>query len=109
MKYRIQRATGAAAVNMDVAPGVAWQLESVRVHLDAGGAATDLVISVDADASTAADEYNIVLATQAMNGVTDYFYQPERPIPFGADDEINIAYANGGAATYGIEVYYSAI
>ncbi len=109
MKYRIQRATGAAAVDMTVAPGVAWQLESIRIHLDAGGAATDLTVTVDADASTAAGEYDVVLVTQAMNGVTDYFYKPDFPIPFGPDDEIDIAYANGGGATYGIEVYYQGI
>ena len=106
MNYRIQRATGAAAVAMTVAPGAAWQLESVRVHLSAGGAATDLTITVDAGAGAV---YDVVLATQAMNGVTDYFYKPDFPIPFGALDEIDIAYANGGGATYGIEVYYQGI
>jgi hypothetical protein len=106
MKYRVQRATGAAAVAMTIAPGVAWQLESIRVHLSAGGAATDLTATVDAGAGAA---YDVVLATQAMNGVTDYVYKPDFPIPFTPDDELDIAYTNGGAATYGIEVYYSAI
>ena len=103
MKYRVQRATGAAAVDMTIAPGVAWQLESIRVHLSAGGAATNLTATVDAGAGAA---YDVVIATQDMNGVTDYIYKPDFPIPFGPDDELVIAYANGGGATYGIEVYY---
>ena len=109
MKYRVQRATGALAVDMTIAPGVAWQLESIRVHLDAPGAATNLTATVVADASTAAGEYDVVIATQDMNGVTDYVYKPDYPIPFGPDDELVIVYANGGGATYGIEVYYQGI
>ncbi len=106
MSYRVQRATGLAAVAMTIAPGVAWQLESIRVHLSAGGAATNLTVTVDAGEGPV---YDVVLATQAMNGVTDYFYKPDFPIPFGPDDKIDIAYANGGGATYGVEVYYQGI
>ena len=106
MNYRVQRATGALAVDMTIAPGVAWQLESIRIHLSAGGAATNLTATVDAGAGAA---YDVVIATQAMGGVTDYFYKPDFPIPFGPDDELDIAYANGDGATYGIEVYYQGI
>lgn len=109
MKYRVQRATGGAAIAMNIAPGVAWQLESIRVHLAAGGAAGDLTATVDANASTAADEYDIVIVSHDMTGVTDYLYQPDRPIPFGPDDELDIAYTNSGTETYGVEVYYSGI
>ena len=106
MNYRVQRATGALAVDMTIAPGVAWQLESIRIHLSAGGAATDLTATVDAGAGAA---YDVVLVTQDMDNVTDYVYQPDRPIPLGPNDELVIAYNNGGGATYGIEVYYQAI
>jgi hypothetical protein len=106
MKYRVQRATGAANIAMTVAPAVAFQIEEVRVHLSAGGAATNLTITVDSGTAAA---YDIVLLTQAMNGVTDLVWQPDRPYIFSAGDEIDIAYANGGAATYGVEVIYSAI
>lgn len=109
MKYRVVRETSDQPIDFTVAPGVAWQLESVRLHLDAGGAATDLTITVEAGASTAAGEYDVVLVTQAMGGVTDYFYKPDFPIPFGPDDEVTIAYTNGDTATYGLEVYYQGI
>jgi len=103
---RIQRATGAAAVAMTVAPGVAWQLDEIRIHLGAAGAATNLTATIDAGTAAA---YDTVLLTQAMGGVTDYVYKPTRPHVFAPADELDIAYANGGGATYGIEVFYSAI
>ena len=106
MKYRIQRATGAAAVAMTIAPGVPWQLESIRIHLDAGGAAGDLTATVDSGTDPV---YDVVILTQAMVGVTDFIYKPDFPIPFGPDDELDIAYTNTGPATYGIEVYYQGI
>ena len=106
MKYRIQRATGAAAIAMTVAPAVAFQIEEVRVYLSAGGAATNLTITIDSAAGAA---YDTVLLTQAMNAVTDLAWQPTRPFILSPGDEIDIAYANGGAATYGVEVIYSAI
>lgn len=102
----IARATGALAIAMTVAPTVAFQIEEVRVHLSAGGAATDLTITVDSAAGAA---YDVVLLTQAMNGVSNLVFQPTRPYVFSAGDEIDIAYANGGAATYGVEVIYSII
>lgn len=91
---------------MTIAPAIAFQIEEIRIHLSAGGAATNLTIALDAGAGVA---YDCVLATQDMTGVTDLVYQPAKPILCQANDEVDIAYANGGGATYGIEVYYSAI
>lgn len=91
---------------MTIAPGIAFQIEEIRVHLSAGGAATDLTATLDAGAGAA---YDCVLIRQDMDNVTDLVYQPTRPIICQVDDEVDIAYANGGGATYGIEVYYSAI
>lgn len=106
MKYLVDRHSTDVAINRTIAPGRSWQLESVRVHLNAAGAATNLTITVNAGAGAA---YNVVLATQAMGGVTDYFYKPDFPIPFGPGDAINIAYANGDGAVIGTEVYYQGI
>jgi len=103
---RVQRATGNAAVAMTVAPGVAWQLDEIRIHLSAGGAATNLTATIDSGTHAV---YDTVLITQAMNGVTDYIYKPTRPHVFGPTDELDIAYLNGGGVTYGIEVFYSAV
>lgn len=107
MHYRVQRATGAAAVSMTVAPGVAFQIEEIRVHLSAaGGAVENLTITLDSGVGAA---YDTVLLTQAMNAVTDLVWQPPRPYIFSRGDEIDIAYANTNTRTYGIEVIFSGI
>ena len=106
MKYRIVRETNNQPIDFTLAPGIAWQLEEIRVHLGAGGAAGDLTATVDAAAGA---PYDVVVLTQDMNGTTDVVYQPTRPIIFNSGDELDIAYSNTGAATYGLEVVYSAI
>jgi len=106
MKYRVQRATGAAAVAMTIAPGVAWQLEEVRLHLSGAGADELLTGTVDAGAGAA---YDVVLISQNTNGITDYIYQPTRPHMFSSGDELDLACVNTNTVTYGIEVFYSAI
>ena len=98
-----ERATGAAAVSMTVAPGRDWVLEEVRVHLSAAGGAANLTITIDAGAGAA---YDYTLATQDMTSVTNYTYQPTRPINLSSGDKILIAWANGSTRTYGIEVKY---
>ena len=107
MNRRVQRATGAAAVDMTIAPGIAFQIEEIRVHLSAaGGAAENLTATLD---SVTAAAYDVVLLSQAMELVTDLTWQPTRPLVFSAGDEIDIAYANTNARTYGIEVYWTPI
>ena len=101
---RHSRATGAAAIDFTVAPTTQFQLNEVRVHLSAGGAATNLTITL-----MAADgpEYSQVLLTQAMGAVTDIILLPAQPHDFVAGDGIVVEYANGGAATYGLDVIWS--
>jgi len=101
---RHSRATGAVAINHTLAPTTQFQLNEVRVHLSAGGAATNLTITLTAAAGAA---YNQVLLTQAMAAVTDVILLPAQPHDFVAGDAIVVAYANGGAATYGLDVIWS--
>ena len=106
MKYRRQYADGGAAIAMTVAPGVAFQIEEVRVHLSAAGGAGDLTITLD---SGEAADHDVVLLTQDMTLVVDLAWQPTRPLSFRADDEVDIEYANANTRDYGVEVIYSAI
>jgi len=99
----VARATGSTAIAMTVAPGMKWQLKEVRVHLSAGGAG-NLTITIDSGTNAA---YDCVLKTQDMTSVTDLHYQPTRPVILEAGDEVDIAWANAGAATYGVEVVYA--
>jgi len=103
---RHSRATGAAAIDFTVAPITQFQLNEVRVHLSAGGAATNLTITLVAAASEGT-EYDQVLLTQAMGAVTDVILLPAQPHDFVAGDAIVVEYANGGAVTYGLDVIWS--
>jgi len=101
---RHSRATGAVAIAHTLAPTTQFQLNEVRVHLSAGGAATNLTITL---VSSVAVAYNQVLLTQAMAGVSDIILLPAQPHDFVAGDAIVVEYANGGGATYGVDVIWS--
>ena len=103
---RFHRATGAVAIASTLAPGVAWQLESIRVHLSAAGGAGDLTATLDHGAGA---PYDVVILTQDMTALTDYVWNMERPMELGADDELDIAWANGSTRTYGLEIIWKAI
>ena len=97
-------ATGAVALATTVAPGVAWRLDSVRIHLSAAGAAGNLTATVDA---AAGGEYDAVVWSQDMTSVSDLVWFPERDLIFTATDELDFAWANASTRTYGLEVYYT--
>ena len=97
------RVTGAAAIASTLAPGVAWQLESVRIHLSAAGGAGDLTGTIDHWAGTA---YDVVILTQDMTTVTDFIWHCERPMEFERYDELDFVWANANTRTYGLEVVW---
>ena len=103
---RFHRATGGVAIASTLAPGVGWQLESVRVHLSAVGGAGSMTAILDHGAGAA---YDLVLLTQDMTALTDYIWTAERPLEFDADTELDFAYANANTRTYGLEVIWKAI
>ncbi len=100
------RETGAAAIAYTLAPGKPWQLESIRVHLSAAGGAGDLTATIDHGAGAA---YDINLLTEDMTTVTDLVWTPSRPMEFLAGDELDIAWANAGTKTYGLEIVFKSI
>jgi len=100
------KATGAAAIATTLAPGVPWQLEEIRVHLSAAGAANDLTATIDHGTAAA---YDIVILTQDMTTVVDLVWSPDRPMEFAEDDELDIAWTNGSSRTYGLEIIFKGI
>jgi len=116
MSVMTYRATGAAAVAGVVAPGVAFQIECIRIHLSAAGGAVgnvNLIATIDAGAGAT---YDTVILTQDMTAITDLVWQPTRPIrctfvaaTVAASDHIDIVYANGSNRDYGLTVNYSII
>ena len=101
-RYYKEIATGGAAIATTVAPSGAWRLDMVKIHLDAAGGAGDLTITMDAIAGAT---YDTVLYTQDMTAVVDLVWIPDNALLFTAQDEIDIAWANAGGKTYGLEVY----
>ncbi len=102
---RHSRATGAAAIAFSLAPDIAFQLNELRIHLNGAGGAGDLTITLNAQAGAV---YDVVLLTQDMTAVTDIILLPAQPHHFVRGDSIDIAWANGGTKTYGIDVIWSA-
>jgi len=103
--YNIKRYKQAsdAAIDLDctVGPGGAM-LHGVYVHVDATVTASeDLVISIDSVDGT---DYDTVLATQDLQGLTDYVYLPSAPLPFLQGDIINVAYTNTDTNRVGVQV-----
>lgn len=104
MSVLTHRATGAAAIASTLAPGRAFQLVEVRVHLSAAGGAGNLTATVDANAGAA---YDAVLITQDMTAVINLVWQPDYPLLFDSGDEIDFAWDNANTRTYGLEVKYN--
>lgn len=106
--FRTARSSASSsAVALTVAPGTAWELHSVRVHLDAAGAAGAFTTTVDAGAGA---KHDILLDTNSMSGATSYTKDFDPPVIFTHySDEVDIAYANGGSAAYGVEVVYKVL
>lgn len=98
----VLRATGAGAIAQTIdfdRPGKVMQVE---LHLSAASAAEDFSISVDSAAGT---EYDTVLFSQDLDGLTDISVTDSFLIAEG--DSLSIAFPNTNAATFGLVVHYA--
>lgn len=100
------RKTGAGALAVTIEPSGAFQLEEVRLHLSGNGASENFTVALDA---LDGPEWDVNLATQSMNGITDYVYHPTRPKEFASGDKIVMALANSGRVTWGLEAIWKSI
>jgi len=71
--------------------------------LSAAGGAGNMTITINRAAGAA---YDLVIATQDMTAVVDYHLIPTRPIYLFAGDTLDVAWANAGTKTYGLEIIY---
>ena len=103
---QVERATGDGAVAIALSPDRAYQVEEMRIHLNAvgGGGAGNLTISLDALGGAV---YDIVFLTQDMAAVVDLVWLPTRPHPFMVGDVFKVDFPNVNDKTYGIEVVWS--
>lgn len=98
-------ATGSAALATTVAPSPvgAWEFIGMTLHLSAVGASGTLTATVDG----ATASYDPVLLSQDMTAIADLSWFPAVPIPFKSGDELDFAWANAGAKTYYLTVWYA--
>ena len=107
MSYKIHRASGSGAISETIAPVKPWELEGLRLHLDAGGADSNLTVTIDSGVNS---KHNTVLLTLGMNGETDqdYRWSPTQKFTH-KNDKVIIEYTNGGSATWGLEIIYKTL
>ena len=105
MATKYQYATGTGAMAVTLAPGVKFRLEEVRLHIDAAVVEVEnFTITMDADEDAVHDT---VILTQAMATLADFVNQPTRPQEFEASDELDFAFTNTDANTWGLTIIFS--
>lgn len=98
--------TGAAAIDVDYAPGSAFWLESVTLNLSAAPTTSqNFTIVLDAGDGAA---YDTTLYSGDLSvlggGVTDLVYQPALEMLFESTDALDVDWTNSDGRTYGIRI-----
>ena len=96
-------ATGVGALVHTLAPGRAFRLLEVRIHLSAAATQQDFTITLDSNEGAA---YDLIFDTQDMTAVADHVYRPAHPAIFMKGDELDFAWLNSDARTFGLEIIY---
>ena len=97
------RATGSGAIAETLTVNETIAIKAIYLHLSATGTTVEnLTVNIDSDAGTA---YDTNLLTVAMAPVQNIVDTTERIIPSG--DDIDIAYANTSARTWGLTIQYA--
>ena len=92
---------GSANIHYEFAPGRAFQLVEVRLHLSAAGGANSFTTTLQ---SQAGPEHNIVVNTQDMTSESDELFQPTRPVPFIKNDSLLFEWTNASSLRWGLEI-----
>lgn len=97
--------TGASAIAEALAPGVKFRLLRIELNLSAAATQDTLTVTLDAGNGTA---YDTILFSRAMGtgSVQDLVIPFGEKYVFEADDEIDIAWTNTDARTYGGRYVY---
>lgn len=102
----VTNVTGAAAIDVDYAPGNAFWLESVTLNLNtAPTTSQNFTIVLDAGDGSA---YDTTLYSGDLSviggGVTDLVYQPEVMLLCESTDAIDVDFTNTDTVTYGLRI-----
>ena len=99
-------ATGDEATNSimaeSLAPGYEFEIGKIRIHLSTAHASVvDFIVTTSHHLGS---QYNETLVSQAMNGVQDVLFPPDRTLKYKYDDTLLFSMVMSAANTYGIEV-----
>lgn len=99
-----ETATGSGALSVNISYLGAFQLEELRIHCDSAPVASEnLTITVDAAAGS---QYDCLIKSIPMAGVTNYVWIPDPPALFVRGDVVNIAWTNTNTVTWGLTYVY---
>lgn len=96
-------ATGSGALAHTLAPNRTFRLLEVRIHLSDAATQETFTITLDSNEGTA---YDLEFDSQPMSGIADHVYRPAHPAIFMKGDELDFAWANTDARTFGLEIIY---
>ena len=100
----VAMADSAAPPGANISPAgkdIAWELISVTIKYSGDPGVENLIITYNAARGA---DYDVVLKTQAMSGITSFWWSPDNKLYVGPEDTIDFAQANGNTVTYGLEV-----
>jgi len=105
MNFRTQRTSASSgAIAMTVAPAYPWELHEIRFHAGGSLAAAAFTATMDAGAGSKHDALVYTVSMSSKSNLRTTFTPPLKFTHY--NDQLDFAYANASAATYGLEVIY---
>jgi hypothetical protein len=95
------KATASGALAQSINISDAFELEEIRLHLDAAATQEDFTVTINSSDGTA---YDVNLLTVSMSGTQDIVFRPIRAVPVSRKDVLDMAWTNTDAATWGLKV-----
>lgn len=91
------------SANFSTVSNFEYELLDVRLHLASSGTAENFTITLDATRGT---PYDVVFYTKDMAAVSDVVWEPDQPLYFSVDDELDFEWTNTTGIEYGLAVRY---
>lgn len=104
-RYDIYSFTGSAAIAETIVPkGGEFRLAGFAIHGSAAFTSADMTFTLDANEGA---NYDVEILAETIPAATSHtkMIPADERIPLKQGDEIDVAFANGGGATYGLFVY----
>lgn len=98
---------GLIVLSASVPEGSAYRLMHVTLHLSAAPVtAGNLTVTLNGEGGS---NYDTLLKTASMVGVTDWTWQPDTDLILLGGDAVDVAYANPDARVYGVQITLKAV